>query len=82
MVDYSGFPIRDQDGETRQTLDLLQGWGWSRGNRSGRVWAGPSWPSGVLCKERVRSGKTLKLPHRIAACIEGGSSPVIFTVCC
>lgn len=27
MVDYSEFPIRDQDGETRQTLDLLQGWG-------------------------------------------------------
>jgi hypothetical protein len=27
MVDYSEFPIRDQDWETRQTLDLLQGWG-------------------------------------------------------
>ena len=26
MADYSEFPIRDQDGETRQTLDLLQDW--------------------------------------------------------
>jgi hypothetical protein len=27
VADYSEFPIRDQDVETRQTLDLLQGWG-------------------------------------------------------
>ena len=26
MAVYSEFPIRDQDGETRQTLDLLQEW--------------------------------------------------------
>ena len=26
VADYSEFPIRDQDVETRQTLDLLQGW--------------------------------------------------------
>jgi hypothetical protein len=24
---YKDFPVRDQDTETRQTLDLLQGWG-------------------------------------------------------
>lgn len=26
MAVYSEFPIRDQDGETRQTLDLLHHW--------------------------------------------------------
>lgn len=26
VADYSEFPIRDQDGDARQTLDLLQGW--------------------------------------------------------
>jgi hypothetical protein len=25
--DYSKYLIRDQDGKTRRTLDLLQGWG-------------------------------------------------------
>jgi hypothetical protein len=33
VADYSEFPIRDQDVETRQTLDLLQGWG-SSGRKS------------------------------------------------
>lgn len=38
MVDYSEFPIRDQDGETRHTLDLLQGWGSaSRGSLRSRL---------------------------------------------
>jgi hypothetical protein len=27
VADYSEFPIHDQDGETRRTLDLVQGWG-------------------------------------------------------
>jgi hypothetical protein len=36
MGNYSEYPIRDQDGETRRTLDLLQGWG-SPGRKSFRA---------------------------------------------
>ncbi len=45
---YKDFPIRHQDAETRQTLDMLQGWGRpgggivrklvERGSAAVRIW--------------------------------------------
>lgn len=59
VVDYSEFPIRDQDGDTRQTLDLLQGWRpVSRGSFRSRLGRAL-----VAVGERLRQGKPARRPE-------------------
>jgi hypothetical protein len=57
--DYSKYLIRDQDGETRRTLDLLQGWGLpvreSIRSRLGRAL--------MTVRERLRQGKPARRPE-------------------